>query len=183
MIKKIFLLLLLFFLYSCWSDSTNTSNTWLQLMDKADFSIYIPENWDILDDSESLPKPSYWEVVLASNSTDYSSGYSNNLVILKDKINSLTTSKEYTMLNNVWARADYIDYTAIETKDITFADWEVSLLYVFEAKYNMDTPKMKFLQTSSICAWTEAYFMTISIPTTVSDTSKYEYLLSTFSCK
>jgi hypothetical protein len=56
------------------------------------------------------------------------------------------------------------------------------MLYVFEAKYNMDTPKLKFLQTAHICSGTKAYFMTIALPTDIDDTSKYEYLLSTFNC-
>jgi hypothetical protein len=87
------------------------------------------------------------------------------------------------MLNNIWAQTDYLDYTKIESRDITFLDEEVSTLYVFEARYNLDTPKLKFLQTAHICNSNKAYFFTLAIPTTVSDISKYEYLLTTFKCK
>ena len=87
------------------------------------------------------------------------------------------------MLNNIWAQTDYLDYTKIASKDFKFTDEEISTLYIFDAKYNLDTPKLKFLQTAHICNQTKAYFLTLAIPTTIKDTSKYEYLLSTFNCK
>ncbi len=87
------------------------------------------------------------------------------------------------MLNNIWAETDYLEYTELSSNEIMFIDEEPWIIYTFEAKYNMDTPRLKFLQTSHICNWTKAYFMTIALPTTVKDTSKYEYLLSTFMCK
>jgi hypothetical protein len=62
-------------------------------------------------------------------------------------------------------------------------DEEKSIVYIFEAKYNIDTPKLKFLQTAHICNQDKAYFLTLAIPVTIKDISKYEYLLSTFACK
>jgi hypothetical protein len=87
------------------------------------------------------------------------------------------------MLNNIWAETDYLDYKKLESKEFTFADEEKSMLYIFEAKYNLDTPKLKFLQTAHICNQNKAFFLTLALPTTVIDTSKYELLLSTFACK
>jgi len=57
------------------------------------------------------------------------------------------------------------------------------MLYIFEAKYNYDTPKLKFLQTAHICNQTDAYFFTIALSPLVRDTSKYEAFLKTFKCK
>ncbi|MBT4632488.1 hypothetical protein HOB94_00425 [bacterium] len=62
-------------------------------------------------------------------------------------------------------------------------DEELSIIYIFEAKYNLDTPKIKFLQTARVCNQNKAFFFTIALPTTIKDTTKYEYLLSTFECK
>jgi thiamine pyrophosphokinase len=87
------------------------------------------------------------------------------------------------MLNNVWASRDYIDYQLLNQKDITFADKDSSMLYIFEAKYNLDTMKLKFLQTAHICNATKAFFLTIAIPTSTIDTTNYEELLKTFTCK
>ena len=87
------------------------------------------------------------------------------------------------MLNNVWAQTDYLDYTELDSKEFTYTDLEKSILYTFEAKYNIDTPKLKFLQTAHVCNQNKAYFITLAIPTSVIDTSKYEDFLATFTCK
>ena len=55
------------------------------------------------------------------------------------------------MLNNVGASKDYLEYTKLDSKEIIIEDEEESLLYIFEAKYNMETPKLKFLQTARVC--------------------------------
>lgn len=181
MLKYIFSIIFVFSLVSCGSSNENAS--WLTLVDKEDFSIQSPENWEILNSQDVLPKANKWDIKLTVSSTNSQWWYANNMIILWDRLTSLTSSKDYSMLNNVWAKSDYLEYTAIESKDILFSDGEESILYIFEAKYNYETPKIKFLQTASICNGYDAYFMTISIPSTVTDTSKYEYLLSTFSCK
>jgi hypothetical protein len=87
------------------------------------------------------------------------------------------------MLNNIWAESDYLDYTKLESKEFKFIDEEASILYIFEAKYNLDTPKLKFLQTAHICNQKKAFFLTLALPTTVTDISKYEEFLKTFKCK
>jgi hypothetical protein len=76
-----------------------------------------------------------------------------------------------------------LDYKKLESKNFSFTDKEESILYVFEAKYNLDTPKLKFLQTAHICNANKAFLLTLAIPTNIKDLSKYEYLLSTFECK
>jgi len=184
MFKNIFILIFIsLFLVSCW-DTTTDSATWLIKTETENISISIPSNWKIIESTKDiLPKAKSWEIELAVMSENVVNGFSNNLLILSDDLNKFTTSKEFSMLNNIWAQTDYLDYTKISSKDITFTDEEVSTLYIFDAKYNLDTPKLKFLQTAHICNQNKAYFLTLAIPTTIKDTSKYEYLLSTFNCK
>jgi hypothetical protein len=57
------------------------------------------------------------------------------------------------------------------------------MLYEFEAKYSTKTPRLKFLQTAYVCQPKKAFFFTIAIPTSIKDTSKYEKLIASFSCK
>ncbi len=180
--KSLIILFLWLFLVSCWDDEV--SNTWLSEVTWNWYTINVPSSWEVIEDKWSiLPKAKVWEIELAISSTNFISWFANNLLILSDDLQKITTSKEYSMLNNIWAETDYLEYTELSSNEIMFIDEEPWIIYTFEAKYNMDTPRLKFLQTSHICNWTKAYFMTIALPTTVKDTSKYEYLLSTFMCK
>lgn len=185
MIKKYFIIFIfLLFITSCWSKDAVNNESSLIPIDNENFSFNIPWNWEVIKDKESiLPKAKEGNIELAASSTSVVSGFSNNLLILSDDLKKLTTSKDYSILNNIWAETDYLEYKKISSKDITFSDDEVSIVYEFEAKYNIDTPKLKFLQTASVCNKTKGYFITIALPTNVTDTSKYIELLSTFSCK
>lgn len=183
MIKKIFIIISLLFLFSC-SDSTSNENEWLVNVDKTDFSISIPNNWEIIENTQNiLPKPNNWKIELAVASSVLKWWFKNNLLILSDSLNKFTTSKDFSMLNNVWASKDYIEYTKLSSKNLIFDDEEESILYIFEAKYNYDSPKLKFMQTAHICNQNKAFFFTIAIPTSVTDISKYENLLKSFKCK
>jgi len=182
MFKKIFLVSVLL-LVSCW-DNTVVDNVWLNNIDKWNFSINIPSNWEIIENTQNiLPKPNNWEIELAVASKVLKNWFKNNLLILSDELNTFTSSKDFSMLNNVWASKDYIDYTLLDTKKFIFTDLEESVLYIFEAKYNYDSPKLKFLQTAHICNQKKWYFFTIAIPVSIKDTSKYEALLQSFACK
>jgi hypothetical protein len=144
----------------------------------------IPSNWDIVENyEESLPKPNAWDIKLAVVSKNNVLWFSNNLIILWAKLAKATTSKEYSMLNNIWAKTDYLEYTSLSSTDVNFSDWDVWILYEFEAKYNMSTQKLRFLQTAHICNKTDAYFITLALPTDVKDTSRYIEFISSFSCK
>lgn len=183
MFKKIVILFIFsLFLVSCWDDETN-SNSWLIETKTENISINIPSNWKVIDNKdEILPKAKEGDIELAVMSENFVNNFSNNLLILSDELDSFVTSNDFSVLNNIWAETDYLDYTKLESKNFTFLDGEKSMIYVFEAKYNLDTPKLKFIQTAHICNWNKWYFLTIAIPTNIADTSKYEYLLSTFKC-
>lgn len=183
MLKKIFAISILFLLFSC-SEEPIISSSGLIKTETETLSIDIPSNWSVIENiDEILPKAKNWKIELAVTSENTENGFANNLLILSDELNSFVTSKDYSMLNNVWAETDYLDYKKIESKDFKFIDEEESIIYIFEAKYNLDTPKLKFIQTAHICNQNKWFFFTIAIPTTIVDTSKYEYLLSTFTCK
>lgn len=185
MFKKVFVLIFLsIFLVSCWDDEEATTAPWLVTTETETMSIEIPSNWSLIKDVENiLPKPKDSDIELAVTSESTVNGFSNNLLILSDDLKTYVSSREFSTLNNIWAESDYLDYKRLESKSFTFLDEEVSQLFIFEAKYNLDTPKLKFLQTAHICWQKKAFFFTIAIPTSVADTSKYEYLLSTFKCK
>lgn len=186
MIKKIFALaFIITSLVSCGSpDVVTPVTTWLVKKETPNISIEIPSNWiEISDKQNILPKVKTWNIELAVSADKVVNWFSNNLLILSDDLKTIVTSSEFSMLNNIWAQTDYLEYLELESKEFTFLDEEKSILYSFEAKYNLDTPKLKFLQTAHICNWTKAYFLTVAIPTTITDTSKYEEFLATFKCK
>lgn len=187
MIKKIFLIIFIsLFVTSCWSDdeTPEKAKVWLINTETKSMSISVPSNWSIIENkSELLPKAKDSKIELAVRANSPVNWFSNNLLILSDDITKYITSKEFSILNNIGAETDYLDYTELEAKSFKFLDEEESMLYVFEAKYNVDTPKLKFLQTAHICNQNKAFFFTIAIPKSTKDTTKYEKLIATFKCK
>lgn len=186
MLKKILILsIFLFTLVSCGSDDTSVAveTNGLTTFEWTGYSISIPGNWEVMNDKKNiLPEPSQWKIELSVQSSQPKWGFSNNLLILSDTLKTFTNSAEYSMANNVGARREYIDYLELENKEFTFLDESKSQLYVFEAKYNLETPKLKFLQTAYVCNPDKGYFLTIAISPSIKKIDKYETLLSTFSC-
>ena len=186
-IKIFVFLFLLLSLYSCWNSEEEIITLWNDTLIKFEntfFEIMIPTNWNILKDNENiLPKPKNWEISLATTSDELKYGFSNNLLILSQNLNKVINSLDFSVLNNVWASRDYLEYIKLESKNIVFSDNDKSMLYIFEAKYNQTTPKLKFLQIWKVCSINKAHLLTIAISNEIKDTSKYEELLKTFKCK
>ena len=82
----------------------------------------------------------------------------------------------------VSARDGYVEYSELDQQGITFADGEEGIVYVFEAKYNADTPLLKFVQTAHVCHPEDVYLMTITLPTYIREHAQYIDMLQTFSC-
>lgn len=188
--KKIILFLFLtIFLFSCFSSSSTVTNTtitttWLTLYENKEFTMSLPSNWDILSSTWNiLPKPKNWEISLAASSSELNYGFSNNLLILSQKLDKQVSSLDFSILNNVWSTREYLEYIKLEAKNFNFSDWDKSKLYIFEARYNITTPKLKFMQIWKICNISKAYLLTIALATDIKDTSKYEEILKTFKCK
>ncbi len=183
--KKIFaLLIFVFLLVSCWWEEVLIEESGFKTFENSDFVMDIPKVWEVIEDEENiLPKAREWEIELAVTSTNFNTGFANNMLILSTELDKLTTPKDFSMLNNIWASSDYVDYKILDTKDITFADWSDSVLYTFEAKYNKDTPRLKFLQTANICNTNKAFFITLALNLSVENTTRYEEFLTSFECK
>ena len=100
---------------------------------------------------------------------------------MADSINTPVTSKKYSELNHIQTTKNYLEYTKIQELPIAFGDSDTSLLYVFEARYNKTTPRMKFIQTAKVCG-TQVYLLHISVSLDKAP-EKYIELLKTFACK
>lgn len=100
---------------------------------------------------------------------------------MSSDLESPVTSKKYAELNQLQTSRNYLEYTKMEDADITFVDDEVSRVYVFEAKYNSSSPRMKFVQTARVCG-TTVYLLHFSLALE-KDAALYTPLLRTFQCK
>lgn len=185
MLKKIIVSILsISLLISCWSDDTiDLDAQWLMNFSWDSFDISIPENWNILNDKQNLlPQPSEGIIELSVQSQEAKWGFFNNILILSDELIKFSDSTEFSIANNVWAKSQYIDYLELENKSFEFIDGTQSQLYTFEAKYNLETPKIKFIQTAYICNPKTWYLLTMAVSPSVKVMDKYETLLSTFTC-
>jgi len=177
--KKILLLVLTsILLASCWSttvDDTNTTTYEWNL-----FKMNVPKSWAKVD-SKELPNVNHGKLELALTSTEISAGFANNLVVISEDLQDNTTSLKYSITNYIRTTWSVQEYLKLNEENFKFSDEDESKLYTFEAKYNSQTPKRKFLQTAKICD-KKAYLITIWINTDNTGVSKYEALLKSFAC-
>jgi hypothetical protein len=149
------------------------------------FVVQVPKTWTEVG-QRSLPNPKEGKVVAAFTSTEITAGFANNLLILKDTLSSSAdpemNSRKYAVVNQALTTGTYKEYLKITDKKITFADAEEWLAVVFEAKYNNDTPKQKFIQSAKICG-KDVYLMTIGLGLSNDATEKYMAIFESFSCK
>lgn len=180
--KKIFtIIFLVFFLNSCF---WNSGNDWLINHSEENFSIKIPNNWEIITEKEKvLPKPKSWEIEFAIKSKNEKDWFFNNLTILSEKQKSEVSASDYIDVNIKNPENNYFEYEEIEAKKFKFENGDSSKIVIFDARYNDKTPKLKFLQTANFCKDEKMYFLTLAISKDIKDTSRYENILSSFSCK
>lgn len=172
-----------FFLFSCWETDDISTNSWLSLFENSYFSISIPWTWNIIqNDDNVLPKPKNWDITLAVSSTQIKYWFANNLLVLKQWLDKKTTSRDFSIINNVWASWEYNNYVLLETQDIWLWDSDSTKVFTFEAKYNEVTPMLKFVQTSVVC-WNDWFLLTIALALDTEWTSKYVDIFKTFRCK
>ncbi|MDD2891562.1 MAG: hypothetical protein PHQ95_01220 [Candidatus Gracilibacteria bacterium] len=175
--KIILLACCTFFFTSCGTTDTSISTS---TFTGDGFSISAPSTWITVDKS-ALPATKNGTIALALTSTDIVSGYSNNMSIIKEKMTEIMTSKKYSIVNYALTTGAYQEFVKLDENTITFGDKDESNLYIFEAKYNMNTPKQKFLQTAKVCGDT-VYLMTFGLGLTTGSTTKYEDMIKTFNC-
>lgn len=173
------------FFASCGTTSTDTAS--LTTFKGEGFSIDVPKSW-IAKESKDIPTPKNGSVALAMTSADISSGFANNILILKDtltpdeKTGKYITSKEYSITNYSHTTKEYLEFTKTEEpKEITYADGDIANLYVFEAKYNRETPIKRFLQASKVCG-NKVYLITVWTELKPSKPERYENLAKSFQC-
>lgn len=179
--KKYFIIFLLF-LFSC-SSGEEWVVTWLVLHEGSGFDMSIPSNWEtITQESNMLPKPKNSQIALAVSSQDLKYGFSNNLLILSQDLDKTISSTDFSIWNYVGSTKEYLEFVKLDSKNIDFINGEKSNIYVFEAKYNPQTPRFKYIQTGVVCE-KKGYLITVALSTDIKDTSKYEEVIKTFQCK
>lgn len=176
--NKIIILSCVFFLASCGTSSTTSVDS--TSFAGEGFNIETPKTW-IAVEKASLPVPKNGSIALALTSAEIVSGYSNNMSIIKERLTEAITSKKYSIVNYALTTGAYKDFIKLDEKAIAFGDKDESNLYTFEAKYNTDTPKQKFLQTAKVCGDT-VYLITFGLGLTIGSTTQYEDMIKTFTC-
>jgi hypothetical protein len=144
-----------------------------------DITIRVPKTWS--GKTTWLPTPRIWSIVAAFVSPEIKQGFANNLLIISDTLVNIMTSRRYSELNNLQTKKNYYEYSGQREEDITFSDNETSRVYVFEARYNETTPKLKFIQTARVCG-TKVYLLHFTL-SPEKKSENYISLLKTFTCK
>ncbi len=181
--KTIFSVLGLTFLLSgCFGSTTAVDNVNLVSFAGSGFTMQVPKTWTAVNEKD-LPKPKSGTIGCAFTSPEISSGFANNLLVLRDTLTDSTmTSRKYAVVNQALTTGEYLEYTKLADAKVIFGDNDESLITTFEARYNKDTPKQKFLQTSKICG-KNVYLLTIGLNLSNTTTDKYAEILKTFACK
>lgn len=150
------------------------------------FFMRIPKKWEVIEDTSTiLPKPQTGSVELAVTSSIKQDNITNSLVILSEEVEKSRDSSEY--MTSIFLKEKQLISSIKKIKEapIVFEEGEnmmSSKIFVFDAKYSKETPTLRYFQTAKIC-WTKGYVITLSLPTSVDDLLKYEYMLSQFRCK
>jgi hypothetical protein len=140
----------------------------------------IPDTWSTTP-SRDIPTPRKWVVALTAISPEVRYGFSNNIIIMKDSLDTPVTSKKYSELNQIQTTRNYLEYAKISDDAILFRDDDESRVSVFEAKYNTTTSRMKFVQTAKVCG-TSVYLLHAAIALD-KNPENYIDLFRTFECQ
>jgi len=165
-----------------WEDAEATSSTTEFKNDV--ISMLVPTSWQEIG-SSSLPVPKSGKIALALKSTDKSDGLYRTLVILEDELLGTLSSEQYARNDYQISIKKYSSFKELSEKSLNFEDGTNSKLYVFEAKYNPDSPTIKFIQSSKVCNKDEGNFVyniTIALPSSIDDLEKFEWLIKTLTC-
>ena len=79
----------------------------------------IPDTWASAM-AASLPTPRHGEVVMTAVSPEVRYGFSNNIVIMQDVLDTPITSRKYSELNQIQTTRNYLEYTKLSDEVILF---------------------------------------------------------------
>lgn len=184
MLKKIILIsvFLTLFISSCGKDKLvwDESLVWHKWQD---FSIDIPELWQVLDNSWQLdlPKLKNWKLELVV-SWEEKNWFKNNLIIISKDLEREVSTYDFALKNNPKDYDWYEYFFQKQAKDFEFADWEKTRLYEFVARYNKDSKDYIFMQSMRICNKNKSFFLTIGLSMDIKDTTIYENIFKSFKC-
>lgn len=184
MLRFFVVLCTLLFVASCGSSSQGNitvDGTSTVTYETEQFSVLLPSTWTSSGTIDNLPIPAHGSVVMAAISPTTKYNFSNNFIILEDNLLAPASSESYSVTNNQQTVKKYIEYTPVSNEAIIFSDDDHSRVYVFDAKYNSNTPRMRFIQTAKACG-TTVYLLHISISLD-RNASDYIPLMKTFACK
>lgn len=143
------------------------------------FSISYPTTWNEVKNTD-LPHPYRGMIVFARVSPEIKYGFSQNMLVMQDSLDIPVTSLSYSEKNNIQTTKNYLEYTKLQDDVISFNDSDTSRVYIFEARYNTTSQRMKFLQTAKVCG-TKVFVLHITLGLD-KDPAKYKELFSTFHC-
>ena len=173
----------LLFLHSCFGllwPTPPDSDTWLELVEREKFSIFLPLNWQEVHQWE-LVAPSQWELVLSYRAIEPRSWYYNNIIILQNQ-NRLQETDVALMNNNInTLRLSMQSFYLID--EIELAQWWdiTRKVIVFRWRYGTQTPEAHYIQTAVSCG-EKSFFITISVWPDLWDYTRYYPLLESFRC-
>lgn len=73
------------------------------------FALHLPENWS---SSGTIATPSAnGEVVLSAVSPEKKYNFSDNILVLRDNLDGIISSKQYAVKNNLQTKQKYLEYT------------------------------------------------------------------------
>lgn len=180
--KKIFLLSVAFFsLASCFNNKPEIKGLPTKEFADSNFTMQIPSEWSASGSVDNLPSLPNGEIVMAAVSPEKKYNFSNNIVIIADKLDYIGTSKQYSEQNNLKTQKKYLEYSLVKSGPIIFGDSDEGKYYIFDARYNAQTQKLRFLQTAKVCGTT--VFLLHASVSLDTDTSKYIDVFRTFTCK
>lgn len=140
----------------------------------------VPDNW-VEPKATDIPLIRQGTVLLALLSPEVKYGFSHNILVIGDTLTQPVTSKKYSELNNFQTTKNYLEYTKLSDEALLFGDTDESRVYVFEARYNTTTPRMKFIQTAKVCG-TKVYLLHAAISLD-KEPDNYVDLFRSFQCR
>lgn len=180
--RKIFLILASFFLLaSCGASDSPVANIDTTEFSATGFSIFTPTAWTSTGSFNNLANVGNGNIVLASISPEKKYNFSDNIVVIVDDLEYVTSSRKYSEQNNAQTQKKYAEYKLVSAGGIIFGDSDESKYYVFDAKYNNNTQKLRFVQTAKVCG-TRVYLLHASIALNA-NYEDYVNIFRTFSCK